>query len=180
MSAAFEDLPDPQDFPLDPDWCDEFLRVVGLLSLRYCALDYELRLWVKSLLGAQFHAGMAFAQSAPYLLMLSDLVSALSSLDADARHREQLQNCLKDIRKKINQQRIELAHQFWSIDKASGKITKIKIRLQETGLKHERKSISVSEMQRRADELKVLLASLESLRQTLQLGAPPAASPTAT
>ena len=53
-----------RDFPLDPKLDDDRLKLMGQITVAFSALDYVLRAYVKSLLGAGFDVGMTVA--APY------------------------------------------------------------------------------------------------------------------
>lgn len=138
-----------RDFPLDPELEDEVLKLVGQITVAFTALDYVLRLYVKSLLSAGFDVGMAVAAQHRYMPALCDLVFSLYKLKVeDEKAVKRFDKLLSDALT-LSRRRNDLMHSFWTVDPDTDEVVLIKPTAEKgKGLRHGGGPVKVGELRR--------------------------------
>lgn len=136
-----------RDFPLDPDIDEKVVKEFGQAMVAYSALDYELKMYVKSLLGVGFEKALAVTaqQHTPGLCHMAFSLFKLRVSDGGA---------IKEFDKMLskafafNDERNELVHSFWTKDPDSGEVVRIRPTAKKNeGLKQGGKKVIAKELQ---------------------------------
>ena len=150
------------------NWPEEHVKAVGQVSIAFTTIEYILRLYIKSLVGAKFDIGMGITLDNRQFRQIHNMASSLFKIrfQNEAQKTKEFEKLL-DRCAKVAKRRNRVMHRLWTLDK-KGQVVSLAHEVRGgIGLKANRQVVRVTELRTLYRDIMKLRDDLLTARERL-------------
>jgi len=154
----------PKTFELRDDFPPGFYEALGAFAVAFGRVEYTIKLAVKSFSGKEFNEGMTEAASSRHFHDLCERAKTVASKKLREPQERQFAGLIDEVIKLASERNANL-HAFWNAT-SEGKVRRISPywNRETTKLESKNRLMTVEELNRYTDKLRILHNSIQALR----------------